>query len=146
VAKLEVVGQDALRLIRAISHFSRSRTTTSGYAAIRIQGVGGEMLLAPQSYLNGSNGNAYAKLANSGDLSVKSLNVRGGAALAETFEFSATQIAEGSVVVIDPEFPGKLKLSSEAYDKRVAGIVSGARGVSPGISLREEDIWKADKT
>ncbi|HZJ15676.1 MAG TPA: hypothetical protein VFD27_11530, partial [Chthoniobacteraceae bacterium] len=139
VAKLEVVGQDALRLI-GDQPFLTLEDDNVGYAAIRIQGVGGEMLLAPQSYLNGSNGNAYAKLANSGDLSVKSLNVRGGAALAETFEFSATQIAEGSVVVIDPEFPGKLKLSSEAYDKRVAGIVSGARGVSPGISLREEDI------
>jgi hypothetical protein len=139
VAKLEVVGRDAVRLI-GDQPFLTIEDDTAGYAAIRVQGVGGEMLFAPQSYLNGSDGNAYAKLANSGDLSVKSLNVRSGAALAEAFEFSATEITEGSVVVIDPEFPGKLKLSAEAYDKRVAGIVSGAKGVSPGISLREEGI------
>jgi hypothetical protein len=139
VAKLEVMGRDALRLI-GDQPFLTLEDDTAGFAAIRMQGVGGEMLLAPQSYLNGSDANAYAKLTNSGELSVKSLNVRGGAVLAETFEFSATQIAEGSVVVIDPEFPGKLKPSFEAYDKRVAGIVSGAKGVSPGISLREDGI------
>jgi hypothetical protein len=139
VAKLEVVGRDALRLI-GDQPFLTIEDDTAGNAASRIQGAGGEMLLMPQSYLNGSDRNAYAKLANSGDLSVKSLNVRGGTVLAESFEFSATAISEGSVVVIDPDSPGKLKPSSEAYDKRVAGIVSGARGLSPGISLREEAI------
>jgi hypothetical protein len=138
VAKLEVVGQDALRLV-GDQPFLTLLDDSAGYVATRIQCVGGEMLLAPQSYLNGSDGNAHATLANSGDLSVKSLTVRGGAALAEPFEFSATQIPKGSVVV-NSEFPGKLKLSAEPYDKRVAGIVSGARGVNPGISLHEEGL------
>jgi hypothetical protein len=45
---------------------------------------------------------------------------------------------KGAVVVIDQEHPGRLKRSTRAYDKRVAGIVSGANGINPGIALRQE--------
>jgi hypothetical protein len=45
--------------------------------------------------------------------------------------------------VIDPAHPGKLKLSSQAYDKKVAGIVSGAGGIQPGISMIQEDTLEA---
>jgi hypothetical protein len=44
----------------------------------------------------------------------------------------------GSVVVIDDEHPGRLKRSTQAYDKRVAGVISGANGIHPGISLKQE--------
>ena len=50
------------------------------------------------------------------------------------------EIAKGSVVVIDDAHPGKLKLSAEAYDTRVAGIVSGANGINPGIALHQEGV------
>lgn len=40
--------------------------------------------------------------------------------------------------MIDDEHPGKLKLSTCAYDTRVAGIVSGANGINPGIALKQE--------
>ena len=39
------------------------------------------------------------------------------------------------MVVIDPDQPGRLKLSTSACDHKVAGIVSGAGGVQPGISM-----------
>ena len=77
---------------------------------------------------------------------MKSLTIRGGAALAEPFEFSGTRIPKGSVVVIDSDFPGKLKLSAEPYDKRVAGIVSGARGANPGISLHDAGTSEEGKS
>ncbi len=48
---------------------------------------------------------------------------------------SGDSIQPGAVVVIDPEQPGRLKLSTSAYDHKVAGIVSGAGGVQPGISM-----------
>ena len=48
------------------------------------------------------------------------------------------QIEKGSVVVIDDEHPGQLKLSQHAYDQRVAGIVSGANGINTGIALLQE--------
>jgi hypothetical protein len=41
-------------------------------------------------------------------------------------------------VVIDEEHAGKLKLSTRAYDTQVAGIVSGANGIEPGISLYQQ--------
>jgi len=48
------------------------------------------------------------------------------------------EMEKGSVVVIDSEHPGQLKLSTRAYDTRVAGIVSGGNGINPGIALRQE--------
>src|SRR5690606_27952695 len=60
--------------------------------------------------------------------------------LAEPFEFSEPDVAEGSVMVIDPNEPGKLQVGRQAYDRRVAGVVSGANGVQPGISLRQDGM------
>ena len=70
--------------------------------------------------------------------SVRVLTIRGGADLAEPFQMSSGEIPKGSVVVIDEQNPGQLKLSNAAYDTRVAGIVSGANGIKPGISLHQE--------
>jgi len=63
-----------------------------------------------------------------------------GADLAEPFQVSTKDIPKGSVVVIDEENPGQLKLSRQAYDTRVAGILSGANGVNPGITLTQESL------
>ncbi len=46
------------------------------------------------------------------------------------------------VVSIDPDREEKLRLSRETYDTRVAGIVSGAGGVSPGIQLSQDDVLR----
>ena len=79
------------------------------------------------------NGDFYAR-----DVSVRVLTIRGGADLAEPFQMKEDELEKGSVVVIDDEHPGQLKLSTEAYDTRVAGIVSGANGINPGIALHQE--------
>jgi hypothetical protein len=71
---------------------------------------------------------------------VKTLRITGGADLAEPFAMSHNDITPGTVVVIDEEHPGRLKLSAQAYDTRVAGIVSGANGVNPGIALHQEGV------
>ena len=68
------------------------------------------------------------------------LTITGGCDLAEPFPMEAGDAPKGSVVVIDDAHPGQLKLSSEAYDTRVAGIVSGANGINPGISLQQEGV------
>lgn len=72
-----------------------------------------------------------------GEVKVKVLTITGGADVAEPFDMPA-QIEPGSVVVIDPDRPGQLKLADEPYDSRVAGVVSGAGGVQPGLALRQE--------
>jgi hypothetical protein len=39
------------------------------------------------------------------------------------------------VLVIDPANPGNLRLSTTAYDTKVAGIVAGAKGLGSGVRL-----------
>ncbi|MEO6724352.1 MAG: hypothetical protein ABIU20_09965 [Blastocatellia bacterium] len=77
-------------------------------------------------------------------VSVKALQITGGADFAENFDVrapnnlqgkSATGIQPGMVVAIDPANPGKLSLSRRAYDHRVAGIISGAGDVKPGMMM-----------
>ena len=71
-------------------------------------------------------------------ITVRVITITGGADLAEPFEMPA-EIPKGAVVIIDDEHPGRLKLSERAYDTRVAGVVSGANGVNPGLTLQQED-------
>jgi len=55
---------------------------------------------------------------------------------AEGFDVAENdEIGPGSVLVIDPENPGKLALSSKAYDTKVAGIVAGANSLGSGVRL-----------
>jgi len=74
------------------------------------------------------------------NLSTCTLTIRGGCDLAEPFQMSHADIAKGSLVIIDEENPGKLKQSAQAYDTRVAGIISGANGVNAGITLHQEGL------
>ena len=67
-----------------------------------------------------------------------SVIITGGADVAEPFKIGGEEIAKGSVVVIDKDHPGELKVSSREYDTKVAGIVSGANGINPGIALHQD--------
>jgi hypothetical protein len=42
------------------------------------------------------------------------------------------------VVCIDPNNPGSLVVSTRTYDRTVAGIVSGAGGVKPGMLMGQK--------
>jgi hypothetical protein len=56
--------------------------------------------------------------------------------MAEVFPASTGEVLPGSVMVIDPSRPGSLQPSSRPYDRRVAGIASGANDYHPGITLK----------
>lgn len=108
---------------------------------------GGERSCAIWKYRPDGNASALFTIRNTdaaawfaGDVSVKTLTIRGGADLAEPFDMSGGELPEGSVVVIDERRTGRLKLSTQPYDTRVAGIVSGANGIHPGISLQQEGV------
>lgn len=65
------------------------------------------------------------------------LEIYGGADVAEPFDFVAVHdIRPGMVVSIDPHHEGLLRLASSQYDRTVVGVVSGANGVEPGLTLR----------
>jgi hypothetical protein len=81
-----------------------------------------------------------------GLVAVSALQITGGADFAENFdvnlaettaEATTTKVEAGMVVSIDPTSPGKLALSTQAYDRRVAGIISGAGGVKPGMMMSQ---------
>ncbi len=50
---------------------------------------------------------------------------------------SLLEVSPGMVVSIDPDRAGELRISAKAYDKAVAGVVSGANGVNPGMVLKQ---------
>ncbi|RKZ12541.1 hypothetical protein DRQ32_03505 [bacterium] len=74
---------------------------------------------------------------NEGRVITEVIQITGGADFSEQFDMSCGPEAAspGSVVSIDPSSPGDLCLSSSAYDRRVAGIISGAGGVKPGLLM-----------
>ncbi len=80
-----------------------------------------------------------------GALSTTVLTIRGGADVAEPFEMTKPdELEPGCVVVIDEEHPGQLAMSRTAYDTKVAGIVSGAGGVKPGLRLHQDGVLEGD--
>jgi hypothetical protein len=63
--------------------------------------------------------------------------VVGGGDCAEEFDVvNAESIEPGTVMVIDND--GVLKASEKAYDKRVAGVISGGGDLRPGITLDKQ--------
>jgi hypothetical protein len=88
--------------------------------------------------LNGMSGGIYVRNfagkdsivldGNSGDI------ILANADCAEDFDIShSTEIEPGTVMVIEQE--GKLKECDLPYDKRVAGVISGAGNYKPGLVL-----------
>jgi len=114
-------------------YFNRQGSSAN---ALALQPNGDAAILGSVTVGNSANitGTAFV----GGNASVCTLTIRGGCDLAEPFATTEPEIAKGSVVVIDPAHPGKLKLSSMPYDTRVAGVISGANGVNPGIALHQE--------
>ncbi len=78
--------------------------------------------------------NPQARLDVNGTARVQVLQITGGADLAERFPASG-RVEPGMVVAIDPDRPGRLRLAAGAYDRRVAGVVSGANGLDAGAVL-----------
>ena len=83
-----------------------------------------------------TNGTGYALHAD-GKARVDILEIAGGADLSEGFEVTS-DIEPGHVVVIDADNPGKLTQATGAYDKKVAGVVSGAGGIKTGMVMGQQ--------
>jgi hypothetical protein len=81
-----------------------------------------------------------AEQGTDGRITTETLEITGGADLVESFETGGSEYAPGTVLVIDPEHPGELTTSATAYDRRVAGVVSGAGDVRPGLHLGQAGV------
>jgi hypothetical protein len=109
-----------------------TKSTAAGSAGVYARNDGG----GPAVH---SDGDMYIK----GNVGVHSrasglliLELGEGLDYAEGFDVSQEQeISPGMVLVIDPHHPGELTVSERPYDRRVAGIVAGARGLGSGVRL-----------
>jgi hypothetical protein len=74
-----------------------------------------------------------------GRITTDVLEITAGSDLSERFDVRAVAGAveprSGMVVSIDPQRPGELIPAVQAYDSRVAGVISGAGGVKPGMLM-----------
>jgi hypothetical protein len=95
---------------------------------------------SPQGYggyfHNNAPGGIGVKVVGTAQVDV--LQILGGSDLSEGFDVAGDAIQPGMVVSIDPANPGKLALATSAYDKKVAGIVSGAGGVNVGMIMGQD--------
>lgn len=134
-ARIQSFGE---RAILSLHGFNRTWTMESG-----VFGQPGLFAI----YDRGS-GRARLTIDTAGLVAVDALQINGGADLSEDFDVqnatdpeteAALDVEPGTVVSIDPDHPGKLATSREAYDRRVAGVISGAGGIKPGMRMGQAD-------
>jgi hypothetical protein len=134
-----------------------SGTTIGVYArAVSPQGFAGYFATG-KTFFEGAVGigttNPVTSLDVNGSTRTRTIQLTGGSDLAEPFDVApvaqrpgrpATAPEPGMVVVIDPDRPGKLIIADRPYDRRVAGVISGAGGLNPGVVLADEGSDMAD--
>jgi hypothetical protein len=140
--------------VNATSAFVKNTNTTDGIG-MKIQNSSDDLTLVVQqlgdhpdgeilrcdSYTGGWH--SVFTVKNSGRAICGELELTGGSDLAEPFEITnGKTLPEGALVVIDELNPGKLTLSDRPYDTRVAGVISGAGGLNPGLTLNQKSIFE----
>lgn len=91
---------------------------------------------------NRSTGAPVMTLGDDGKLTTRVLEITGGSDLSEKFQIGTeTDVTPtaGMVVVIDPDNPGRLLVSRQAYDRRIAGIISGAGNIGSGVTMSQSN-------
>ncbi|NQT20319.1 MAG: hypothetical protein HQ592_11485, partial [Planctomycetes bacterium] len=112
------------------------RVTSSDACTVLINKGTGDII---RGFSGATGGNLVFQVQNSGRVVCSALQITGGGDLAEPFDFAdADAVKPGMVVAIDPHNPGKLRLAVKAYDRTVAGVISGANGVRPGVTMQQE--------
>lgn len=110
----------------------------TGTATVYIDGDADD---AGYMYLRDASGTATISLDadynGTGRITTQELHITGGSDLSEQFDIQhpGTELTPGMVVSIDPGNPGKLEISRTSYDNKVAGIISGANGIKPGMIM-----------
>jgi hypothetical protein len=131
-------------------NFGLYATTVGGGQAVRGDAAAGVGVVGTATSTAGYGGyfintaaGGYALWAD-GPMQCKTLRILGGSDLAEPFDVNspAEEVKPGMVVVIDEQKTGELRLANQAYDTKVAGVISGANGLDPGMVMKAEG--KAD--
>jgi hypothetical protein len=142
-AKLDIkAGGDGAQLLR----FSTDRAWVfrqlgSGVeAALELHSFGGEKSFVITAW----DGTQMAEFTDRGTIGsriiVPVLEITGGSDLSEQFEVNSTHAKAdpGTVVCIDPKNSGQLAVCCNGYDRTVAGVISGAGGLKPGMLMGQQ--------
>jgi len=112
-------------------HADTQSTTTAALAAYQLNKDSTTAALYAKHVGNGVAAFFEGSIVVTGDLSMNHADC------AEDFDIAAGSPAEpGTVMVLDGE--NTLRESSSSYDKRVAGVISGAGNYKPGIILDKQ--------
>lgn len=117
--------------------------STTGENALRVQVAGLSKLLVHSngSVSIGGDFTPLDTLHVNGTTRTNVIRIMGGSDLAERFDVADVDDVTpqpGMVVCIDPANPGKLIPSTRAYDRTVAGVISGANGINSGMVMGQE--------
>ena len=153
--KTLIRAQDGLQIVGYQPYLTLTDAST-GYTNSRVQAANGDLIFYPHSFIGGNPAmvvknasgnvgiginNPTARLEVIGRTKTGTLEITAGSDLAEPFDTETDDVVEpGSIMVIDAMNAGKLKVSELPYDAKVAGIVSGAAGVKPGITLQQDGV------
>jgi hypothetical protein len=151
--RLDVIGGVRSRLNESTHFVAETTGGTNSWAALFLRTPSqGWMLGTSRDFNNNefyiydeTTGRRPFSIQTSGIVAVRVLQITGGSDLAESFEISPTDSpAPGMVVAIDPVHPAKLILARGEYNRRVAGVISGANGLAAGMLL--PDLQGADRS
>jgi hypothetical protein len=129
-------------------HWQLRQFGSDSRAALELASVGGG---GNKNFIINTGGNVgigvtnpNRKLEIDGWARCEVLEITGGADLSERFDIiqdeTDLQPSPGMVVSIDGDRPGLLTVSRQPYDRKVAGVISGAGGLNPGMLLGQQDI------
>lgn len=117
-----------------------SATGTSTIELDGDYGTGGGGVLALRNASGTTTITLDSDISGNGRVTTEELQITGGSDLSENFEVhsGSGRPLPGMVVSIDPSRPGKLAVSTTAYDRTVAGVISGAGGIRTGLTMGQE--------
>ncbi len=122
-----------------LSIFHNNNTETIELRAAEFGSDGGQIVLRRADGTSTIILDAELGTGGDGRITTEELQITGGADLSEQFEIHSRQGSlrprPGLVVSIDAEQPGRLVVSSRAYERTVAGVISGAGGLKPGLMM-----------